>query len=496
MSRVYSTPGVYIEERDAFPNSVVPVATAVPAFIGYTEYALRGRKSLLNVPTRVTSFAEFIELFGGPPRTTFSIAADATVNYKLTVDEGTQYYLYRCMQLFYSNGGGDCYIVSVGDYSKGVKSGELNNLADFGGLQALLKEQEPTMVVIPDAVLLPSDECYSLQQAMLLHCGGEMRSRIALLDVHDGHLDLTKGDDVIKRFREGVGMNFLQFGAAYYPWLNTTIMQPSEISYKQISNLDDFADILLTEVNANLAAKFIKEGRAEEIKAVIAQLKDRNADTDLVSNTLKAVSPIFKEVISDLLAFQNVLPPSAAMAGVLTMVDNAVGVHKAPANVSVSAVKSPTVNISNDSQEDLNLPLSGKAVNAIRSFVGKGVLCWGARTLDGNSQDWRYINVRRTLIMIEQSVKIAAEAYVFEPNDANTWLSIKSMLNNFLVNQWRSGALVGAVPEDAFTVDVGLGVTMSPQDVLDGVMRINVKVAVSRPAEFIVITFQQQMQKS
>ena len=121
----------------------------------------------------------------------------------------------------------------------------------------------------------------------------------------------------------------------------------------------------------------------------------------------------------------NVLPPAAAMAGIYTMVDNARGVWKAPANVAVAMVNSPAVNITYEQQESMNVDaMERKSVNAIRVFPGQGTLVWGARTLDGNSQDWRYINVRRTMIMMEQSLKLAFRAYVFEPNDANTWITV------------------------------------------------------------------------
>jgi phage tail sheath protein FI len=192
----------------------------------------------------------------------------------------------------------------------------------------------------------------------------------------------------------------------------------------------------------------------------------------------------------------NLLPPAAAMAGVYTLVDNARGVWKAPANVSLSAVISPAVNITHDEQEDLNVTTAGKSVNAIRSFIGEGTLVWGARTLDGNSLDWRYINVRRTMIMIEESLRLATKAYVFEPNVSGTWVTIKGMANNFLTSVWKRGGLAGASPEDAFSVSVGLGETMTPEDILEGILRVTILVAVSRPAEFIEITFQQQMQKS
>jgi phage tail sheath protein FI len=153
--------------------------------------------------------------------------------------------------------------------------------------------------------------------------------------------------------------------------------------------------------------------------------------------------------------------------------------------------------VPDEEQQSLNIDVNaGKSINVIRAFPGIGTLVWGGRTLDGNSTDWKYINIRRTLIMIEQSLKLAIRAFVFEPNDANTWITVKSMMDNFLVNLWKQGALAGAVPEQAFSVQVGLGSTMTGDDILEGRMLINVKLAIVRPAEFIIITFQQQMQQS
>lgn len=219
-------------------------------------------------------------------------------------------------------------------------------------------------------------------------------------------------------------------------------------------------------------------------------------EAEELNKTLLALSVGYTTFIEKINEYLNLMPPAAAMAGIYTMVDNARGVWKAPANVALNSVVSPAVNITHDQQEMLNVDLNGKSINAIRSFIGEGVLVWGARTLDGNSQDWRYINVRRTMIMLEQSIKAAGKAFVFEPNDAQTWTTVKSMIENFLNTQWKKGALVGAVPADAFSVQVGLGQTMTGNDILDGIMRVTVLVAISRPAEFIEITFQQQMQKS
>jgi phage tail sheath protein FI len=497
MAKVLATPGVYIEEKNAFSSSIVAVPTAVPAFIGYTQKAERGKKSLTNVPTKITSLAEYIDLFGGAPKTTFTVSADASKGYALELNVNTQYMLYNALRLFYANGGGSCYIVSVGSYSDAVSAGAMNGAETGGGLTALLKEQEPTMVVIPDAVLLEADDCYSLYQAVIKHCGYDMQSRVTILDVHNGSSERTLDDeDVVNKFRESVGSNHLSFAAAYYPWLNTTIVQQSEIDYTRVSNTEDLIAVLNEEVDSNLSAGLLKEKRAADIKGEIAKLADASADRNTLDQTLKAVSPMYKEILDTMRSTLNVLPPSAAMAGAYSMVDNSVGVHKAPANISLGSVISPTVNITSENQEDLNMPLNGKAVNAIRSFIGKGTLVWGARTLDGNSQDWRYISVRRTLVMIEQSVKTAIEAYVFDPNDASTWLKVKTSIDNFLTTLWKAGTLVGSSTTQAFETNVGLGVTMTSNDILDGVMRVSVKVAVSRPAEFIVITFQQKMQEA
>lgn len=497
MAQVLATPGVYIEEKSAFPSSVVAVATAVPAFVGYTEKAVRGNKSLINVPTRITSLGEYHQFFGGAPKITYEVAEDEKEQFSLTVNKDTQYNLYNCLRLFFANGGSTCYIVSVGNYAGGVKASELNDIENEGGIRTLLKEPEPTMLVIPDAVLLEEADCYSLQQAMLQHCGLDMRNRVAILDVYNGNQERTMADDdVITKFREGVGNNFLQWGAAYYPWLNTTVVPADEINYTNISNADGLSGLLTKEVDDMVANELIKEKRGELIKAEIAQLSNADADAVSLHQTLTAVSPMYKAIMAEVRNKLNVLPPAVGMAGVISMVDNSVGVFQSPANVSVGSVVKPTVNITHTNQEDLNLPLNGKAINAIRSFPGKGVLVWGARTLDGNSMDWRYISVRRTVIMIEQSLKTATEAYVFKPNVVNTWVTVKGMMTNFLTDQWKRGALAGSSPEDAFSVDVGLGVTMTPTDILDGIMRITVKLAVVRPAEFIVITIQQQMQKS
>jgi len=529
------TPGVYIVEKNAFPNSVVEVATAVPAFIGYTEKADNRGKSLRNKPWRVTSMAEFHQYFGFAPDPQFKIDpkpanspaeadfSQGSTDYLLTQTAGN-YLLYRSMRLFYQNGGGPCYIVSVGGYTDDIEADKLQK-----GVGLLIKEQEPTMVVIPETVLLSEANSISTQQSALAHCGGKMKSRVAILDIWGGDKDRQDpAGDCIDNFRSALGINYLDFAAAYYPWVNTTIVQDNDLNYENIANKDVLQNLLrseagmpdiidkntppkvaqqfqaineITELDAGAKAEKPKaekskddKGKAE--KADQGSNEDLEAQKFLLGKSLAAMSPLYGSILGAIKNRLNLLPPAAAMAGIYTMVDNSRGVWKAPANVSLSAVVSPSVNISHDEQEDLNVTTQGKSINAIRSFIGEGTLVWGARTLDGNSLDWRYINVRRTMIMLEESIRLATKAYVFEPNDANTWVTIRSMIRNFLTGIWKRGGLAGAVPDDAFSVHVGLGETMTSEDILEGILRVTVLVAVSRPAEFIEITFQQQMQKS
>jgi phage tail sheath protein FI len=516
------TPGVYIVEKSAFPNSVVEVATAVPAFIGYTEKASNKGKTLRNVPWRISSMSEFHEYFGFGPTPVFDIVdrpEDSFDNPAFSAG-GKDYLLehkaggnllYFSMLLFFQNGGGPCYIVSVGSYGDDIDPEKLSK-----GIDLLQKEQEPTMVVIPETVRIKEADAISVQQAALAHCGGKMKNRVAILDIWGGYRDRQDPTgDCIDNFRSALGINYLDYAAAYYPWVRTTIVKDKDLSYENLGNPDVLQTLIKAELRLPDAAPEAADEDTPAVKAdkakTAAQLEavdnitgnwegmDEDAvlaNKTLLDKTLRTLSRVYGDVLTEMQHQLNLLPPAAAMAGVYTMVDNSRGVWKAPANVSLNAVVSPSVSITHDEQEDLNVTTQGKSINAIRTFIGEGVLVWGARTLDGNSLDWRYINVRRTMIMLEESIRLATKAYVFDPNVSSTWVTIRSMIRNFLTGIWKRGGLAGATPDDAFSVHVGLGETMTPEDILEGILRVTVLVAISRPAEFIEITFQQQMQKS
>ena len=518
------TPGVYINEVNAFSNSVVPVATAVPAFIGYTPQALYEGQSYTNVPQKISSFAEFQAIYcypdpppPAPPAKQYSpqyyLAAQKTkpsVNnymlinntyYSLVPDPNTIYYLYNSVRLFYQNGGGDAYIVSVGTY--GSPSGKamaptdplvnpnvlLNDL--MGGLALLLNEEEPTMYICPEATLLSLADNATLMQEMLLQCT-MMQTAISIFDIIGGKdPDPIMYTNDITTFRNNTGIMGLNYGTAYYPFIGTSIMQPQDIDYTNLFGGDtkQLAPLInpASSPDPNIAS--ILNGIQNPSPASLTLTQYNNALTN--------ASKTYKSIIKLVLADANTLPPSGAMAGVMTTIDSQQGVWEAPANASIVGVSSLPIRLSESQQAGLNVDaLSGKSINAIRFFNGIGILIWGARTLDGNSLDWKYIPVRRTMTMLEQSCKLAAHAYVFQPNVKNTWEAVKSMIGSFLTSIWKQGGLQGASPADAFSVDCGLGTTMTADDILNGFMNVTVKVAIVHPAEFIVITFQQQMATS
>lgn len=514
------SPGVYINEINGFGNSVVPVATAVPAFIGYTPQAMYEGKSYSNVPTKITSFSEFQAIFCYPdpappadPAKQYSpqyyLVAEkaqpekgdyvliAGTYYSIVPDPNTVYYLYNSIRLFYENGGGDAYIVSVGTYGEASGAGmtpgdqivnpnvQLNDLT--GGLAKLKNEQEPTMYICPEATLLSVESNGTLMASMLLQCES-MQTSVAIFDIIGGrNPDPIMYTNDIETFRNNTGANGLKYGTAYYPFVGTTIMQTSDIDYTNLFGGD------VKQLKPILSPASAPNATVETILSNIESPPGTPLTTSQYNNSLITASKTYGSIINNVLSDANMLPPSGGMAGVITVTDNEVGPWQAPANTSMVGAASLPIKLSESQQGDLNVDaISGKSINAIRFFNGLGILIWGARTLDGNSQDWRYLSVRRTMTFLEQSCKLAAQAYVFAPNDKNTWEAVKSMIGSFLSTIWKQGGLQGATPASAFSVECGLGATMTSEDILNGFMNVTIKVAVVRPAEFIVLTFQQQ----
>ncbi len=484
----YATPGVYIEEIAVFPPSVAAVSTAIPAFIGYTQKAAEpSGRSLTNEPTRITSLKEYEQLFGTAPMHAMAIDLKKVVNASgayLRTDVGwtgakpalpTQF-LYYALQLYFANGGGPCYIHSVGNFTAAAAQVDFTD-----AITALEAVDEPTLLLFPDAVRLTDAQHGAVVDAALTSCN-KMQDRFTVADVRNAIAGGTDtGADVSTNFRAVVTKNtvdFLKYGAAYFPYVTTLV--PFET---------DDASVTLTAYDLRTLNA---DGTTTDAAVAGA------AGTTLAAAALATTETAVYAAIRAFLDQATVtLPPSGAIVGIYAQTDRTRGVWKSPANAGIALVTGTAVPITNDLQDGLNIDATtGKSVNAVRAFFGKGTLVWGGRTLAGNDNEWRYINVRRFANFVEESVGKAIAGFVFEPNSANTWVKVRSMIENFLINQWRVGALMGAKPEHAFRVAVGLGQTMTAQDVLDGYMIVEVHMAIVRPAEFVVLRFMQKLPES
>jgi phage tail sheath protein FI len=530
----YNTPGVWVEEISTMPPSVAQVATAIPAFVGYTEQG--------SGVARISSLLDYENQFGKAKPSSFkaSLGSDGRIAALERTDAASNSFLmYYGLSLYFRNGGGPCYVVSVGNYSAtpAVKDFET-------GLALLEKEDEPTLIVLLDAVNLGKTDYFSLTQAALAQCH-KLGDRFSIFDVP---ADKTS----ISEFRFGVGNSYLSYGAAYHPYLQTvlnyqyqedSVQVPGALQWSSGNNgitvsrsgadaakvkVAVSADATVTTTDfdtagetGTLAITIPKDATGTEVanawknwnkdKAGFSVDVKGNGSDKLAAVSATALTAglqslasiktsntaLYNLVKAELGNTRVTLPPSPAMAGIYARVDGERGVWKAPANVSVSSVIGPVSKISNEEQGGLNVDAdSGKSINAIRDFTGKGTLVWGARTLAGNDNEWRYVPVRRLFITIEESTRKASSFAVFEPNDATTWLKVKAMIDSYLYSLWEQGALAGSKPEQAYFVNVGLGKTMTQQDILEGRMIVEIGVAAVRPAEFVILRFSHKMQET
>lgn len=701
MATTYKTPGVYVEEIVKFPPSVAQVETAIPAFIGYTEKASKKvDKDLDRVPTRITSLLDYETYFGfAYPEDTISVDVTDVVTDNVVTERNIvvnqpatpkPFLMYYALQMYFANGGGPCYIVSVRNYEdvnnnqNPVLFNDLN-----AGLNLLKAEDEPTLLLFPDAKELSLDEFYALYSNALTQCH-DLQDRFTILDTYTS-TDIGVDSQALRN-KISLEKDYLKYGAAYYPYLDTILdyrYNEDDILINHVTNVPDaistafgevedaLANVTLTvgnlisvtdedndnvnesisgsvadvltyidgpagynnavggaetftvaktiafipiletltaDLNTLISDKDKIQNAAEsaiasveevanagdalqtaldifvalfegndkiekvrdnledltaKLKAANTSLKvEQNIKTNttnviteigklltftapasiinLPDNTLNITVDVFNQstvnedmvtlvdtikteinnvtttdvnngamngrylgeiegldnksynaIKAEISALPLTLPPSSAVAGIYARVDSNRGVWKAPANVGINYVIKPAIKITNGDQDNLNIDtVAGKSINAIRSFTGKGTLIWGSRTLAGNDNEWRYVPVRRFFNMAEESIKKATEQFVFEPNDANTWIRVRAMIENFLILQWRAGALAGAKPEQAFYVRVGLGQTMSALDILEGRMIVEIGMAVVRPAEFIILRFSHKMQES
>ncbi|MBW7890052.1 MAG: phage tail sheath family protein [Chitinophagaceae bacterium] len=468
----HKTPGVYIEEISRFPTSIESVETAIPAFIGYTEKArYMEENDLRNKPQRIKSLLEYEQFFGfpDPEKESLSVAfttsgAGVKIIGKLDEAKRSKFLMYYSLQMFFDNGGGPCWITSVGDYQStggGIVEQDL-----LGGLAEVAKVDEVTLLVFPDAInLANADEYYDVHRAAIEQCV-LLRDRFVVLDVYHSEDNGGRWQADIQLLRDTLSgtTNDLKYAAVYFPRI-------------------------LTGVNFNYKVPGDQSQDNDESVTVTGGAAGTLAELKTINNAWYFQA---KSAINDI---PMLLPASSAMVGIYAQVDGSRGVWKAPANININNVIQPQFLITRLQQEELNVDTkTGKSINVIRKFEGRGpAIVWGARTLAGNDNEWRYISVRRFFNMVEESVKKATGQFVFEPNDSNTRTRVKSMIDNYLTRQWMAGALMGSRTVEAFFVKVGLGETMTVLDIEEGRMIVEIGMAVVRPVEFTILRFMHKM---
>lgn len=521
----YLSPGVYMEEVDRGTKPIEAVGTAVAAFIGYTERAADVRNgetiSLMGKPTLVTNWSQYVQKFGSFVSGAYT--PDSVYGY--FANGGSIAYIVSIKTLGSSAdpGAAEAALVAVNEIDKATKliefaakeggpsgnnievelktvapaaSGEegdakgksaapsefnvvikvngqvaesFNNLTTGKGdnnvatvLQT--KSQLVTASVVGKADVVPASGTYQL-------AGGKIKEKQVGLKDYQGSVTERKGLGGLEPLDDVTMICVPDLMASY---------QAGEIDMKGVQAVQqaiiDYCELVrycfaILDAPPAMMPQEIKEWR----------------NTVNYDSTRAAVYYPWLE-IADLTGGNGrtrMVPPSGHMAGVYARVDGTRGVHKAPANEIVRTVLGLEVQVTKGEHDLLN-PIG---VNVIRSFPGRGIRIWGARTLSSDAS-WRYINVRRLFSMMEESIERGTQWVVFEPNDQFLWGRVSRDVRAFLTMVWRTGALFGTSPEQAFYVKCDA--ETNPPEARDlGQLVVEIGIAPVKPAEFVIMRVSQ-----
>lgn len=409
----YLAPGVYVKEVPSGPRTIGRVNTSIAAFIGNAPK----RSARPDEVVAIDNWTQFADLYIG----------DAT--------EGT--YLSNAVYGHYTNGGGRCYVVNLGDGDSLT-----GTAAKPTGLRLLEAVDVISMVAAP-GFCRPQDYA-----ALLEHCEHPLRQdRLAILDTPE---NVTDVDSLTK--------------AAGAPVPTTGGQDP----------------------DGGTTAGEGQEGSPEPPKVPARAPKDDGARGAPQSPGGYAAQYfpwlVVQDAVSGALVAQ---PPSGHMAGIWARVDASRGVHKAPANEPVNGAVNLVHQVTRGEQELLN----PEGINCIRRFP-EGIVVWGARTRAPQSGEYRYINVRRLTNMIKESIAEGSKWMAFEPNDSTLWGQCRRDVGAFLTNVWRDGGLLGRTPEEAFFVKCDAE-TNPPEVQREGQLVAVIGISIVRPAEFVIFKLMQ-----
>jgi uncharacterized protein len=501
----YLTPGVYVEEVPSQSKPIEGVGTAVAAFVGIAP------GGPANQPMRISNWTQFAKLYGDP----------AQPENGPFMEGG---YLAHAVYGYFQNGGGVCWIVRVGvdNAGPGKRQAALPAASDktIEAFRATARDGvdgdiEVELVAGKPAKAEGEDGAEEPTFTVIVTGGGQREE-------HDG-LTLKKGrTNIATKVNSASTLVRIEETGTEAPALGRyTLTAPSapsraltardfegDVARREgmgaLAGVDEITMVCVPDLMALAAGDDTKlrdqqgkliahcemagdrmailDAPADLIPQDIHEWRNKTAGYDSKYATLYWP---WLEVMDPLTSRPLMVPPSGHVAGVWARTDNTRGVHKAPANEVVLGVNGLAFQITHEEQGALNQ----SGINCIRSFPGRGIRIWGARTLSSDPE-WRYLNVRRLFNYLSESILEGTQWAVFEPNDERLWIRLRIAVGSFLTRTWREGALFGATPEEAFYVKCDA--ETNPTDVIDaGQVIVEVGIAPVKPAEFVIFRISQ-----
>ncbi|GAB4114142.1 MAG: phage tail sheath family protein [Roseiflexaceae bacterium] len=509
----YLSPGVYIEEVNSGPRPIEAVGTAMAAFVGFAP------SGPINKPVLVTNWTQYVENFG-------------------SIDESGRRsphmpgaFLSHAVYGYFLNGGSRCYVTRVPTGGKDDKPAATQ-------IPTKASKAIPSLTVTPRGT--PERDIQVEIAPAAAGAGGEAAPegtftvKIKSGDTEETFENVTfakkGGKNVVETINQGSKLvtvaeaqstgsvadrapevgNYLIKTApttAIQVKSNTLIGDVSERS--GIEGMEIAEDVTMVccpdLMSAYIAGAIDRDGVKAVQLAMIAhceRMADRMAILDPIPDLTPQQVKVWREKETNYdskfaaLYYPWILingpdgkplavPPCGHIAGIYARSDNERGVHKAPANEVIRGALNPVTEITKGEQDTLN----PNGVNCIRTFTGRGIRVWGARTLSSDPA-WRYINVRRLFNYVEKSIERGTQWVVFEPNDPDLWARVRRDVGAFLTGVWRDGMLFGRTPDEAFYVKCDE--ELNPADVRDrGQLIIEVGMAPVKPAEFVIFRFSQ-----
>nr|MDT0658162.1 phage tail sheath subtilisin-like domain-containing protein [Micromonospora sp. DSM 115978] len=503
----YLAPGVYVEEVESGSRPIEGVGTAVAAFVGFAA------QGPFNTPTLVTNWSQYSQVFG-------EFVPDC--------------YLAHAVYGYFMNGGGACYVVRVGgERANGAGGGA--DAATVPGPSAVLGTYRVTARALPDGgtpddlsveVTDPPEGAGDDRFTLVVKRGGKVAETFEGLTTKRGK------DNIVTAVRDRSTLITLEeavpAGQLARPHGGEVALAapapepaaPTEIAADEyvgdpaertgFGGLEAVEEVTMVAVPDLMGAYQRGAIDLESVKAVqtamiahcelmgdrmaildpppglsAQQVKEWRTDQAGYDSKYAALYYPWIKVFDPAAGINRFIPPSGHIGGIWGRNDNSRGVHKAPANEVVRGAVALETQLTRAEQELLN-PIG---VNCVRSFPGRGILVWGARTLSSDPA-WRYLNVRRLFNYLEESILNGTQWVVFEPNDDALWARIRRTISAFLVMEWRRGALFGLTPDEAFFVKCDR--ETNPAESIDiGQVVCQIGVAPVKPAEFVIFQLAQ-----